>query len=446
MGLTGIEIFKLTPRTNCKECGFPTCMAFSMKVASGAVEIEKCPHISDEAKAKLSEATAPPMKTITVGKGSSEKKIGGETVLFRHEKTLVNKPLIAVQFCDCISDERLEEKISNIKKVSYDRIGEHMQAEGAIVKYCGDKDKFLKVLGNVKDLELVNILYCSDAAVAKEGLELVKDTNPVLLGANSENINEMISLAKEYKATLGIEAGTIEELYSLAETAEKAGQKELIFNVGGKDIAKTFETAVETRRAALVGGDRTMGYPSIVFANTLSDGDDYLQTALASAFVLKYASIIVLDDMSYQTALPLFGLRQNIFTDPQKPMRVEPKIYEFANPKSDSPVLVTVDFALTYFVVSGEIERSKMPAWLMIPDSGGYSVLTSWAAGKFSGSVIRQMVKDSGIEEKLTVKRLVIPGKVAVLKGDIEEELPGWEIIVGPDEAMQIPKFLNELA
>lgn len=445
MGLTGLEIFKLTPRTNCKECGFPTCMAFSMKVASGAVEIEKCPYISDEAKGKLSEATAPPMKNFAIGKGAAERKIGGETVLYRHEKTLVNKPVVAVAFDDTLSADAVAAKVANIQKVEYERIGEQMSTEALLVKYTGNKDAFLALLDTLAPLNKICMIYAKDATVAKEALEKVKDANPVLLGADKDNIDAFIAMAQEYKIALGLEADSLEALYDLVQVAEKAGHKELILNTTGTTPGQAFECTVEVRRTAITGGDRSFGYPSIVMLNEISGGNEYLETAMASAFVLRYGSIIVLSDMSYSRALPFFGLRQNIFTDPQKPMRVEPKVYNFGNPTTESPVLLTVDFALTYFVVSGEIDRSKSPAYLLIPDAGGYSVLTSWAAGKLGGSVIRNAVKESGLEEKLTKKRLVLPGKVAVLKGDVEEELPGWEIIVGPDEAMQIPKFLKEL-
>ncbi|NLP37776.1 MAG: acetyl-CoA decarbonylase/synthase complex subunit gamma [Firmicutes bacterium] len=445
MGLTGLDIFKLTPRKNCKECGFPTCMAFAMKVASGAVEIEKCPYISDEAKAKLSEATAPPMKTIKIGAGDNEKALGGETVLFRHEKTFVNRPLFAVQFDDQMADDELARKADNIKKVDYERIGEQMHAELVAVKYTDNKDRYLEIVKQLKDLNKTFVLVCDDAAVAADAVALVKETKPVLVGANADNLEDMVKLAKDNGIVLGLSAAGIEDLYALTEKAQGLDYKELVLNTTGENIAKTFEKTIEVRRTALEGKDRTFGYPSIVFVNELAKGDAYMQTALAATFILKYGSIIVLEDIEYANALPLFALRQNIYTDPQKPMRVEPKVYEFANPDAESPVLLTVDFALTYFVVSGEIERAKVPAYLAVPDAGGLSVLTSWAAGKLGASVIRDMIKNSGLEEKLTRKRLVLPGKVAVLKGDVEEELPGWEIIVGPEEAMQIPKFLREL-
>jgi acetyl-CoA decarbonylase/synthase complex subunit gamma len=445
MALSGIEIFKLTPRKNCKECGFPTCMAFAMKVASGAVEIEKCPHISAEAKEKLAEATAPLMKTVKIGTGDYEHALGGETVLFRHEKTFVNKTLFAVQFSDAMDDDELARRMENIKKVDYERIGEQMHVEIVAVKYTGNRSRYLDIIKRLKELQKIFVLVCDDVDAATEAAALVKETKPVLVGANNDNLEEMVKLAKESGIVLGLNAPGVEEMYALVEKTHQLGYKELILNAGSENMAKTFENAVEFRRTALVGQDRTFGYPSIVFVNELAKGDSYLQTALAATFIMKYGSIVVLDDITYANALPLFALRQNIFTDPQKPMRVEPKVYEFANPKEDSPVLVTVDFALTYFVVSGEIERAKVPVYLLVPDAGGLSVLTSWAAGKLSAGVIANAIKSSGLEEKLNRKRLILPGKVAVLKGDIEEELPGWEIIVGPSEAMQIPKFLNEL-
>ena len=223
------------------------------------------------------------------------------------------------------------------------------------------------------------------------------------------------------------------------------GYKKLVLNVGETSIKEAYANAVDIRTAAIKGNDRTFGYPSVVFANKLATGDINLQIALASAFVLRYGSIIVMEEMDFNAALPLFGLRQNIFTDPQKPMRVEPKVYEFNKPTGNDPVLVTVDFALSYFVVAGEIERSKVPAYLAIPDAGGYSVLTAWAAGKFGSSVIANFIKENNVADVTTSRKLILPGKVAVLQGDLAELLPEWEVIVGPNEAMQLPKFLRDM-
>ena len=445
MALKALDIFKLTPKKNCKECGFPTCMAFSMKVAGGAVEVSKCPHMSDEAIQKLSEATAPPMKTLKVGAGENEYTLGGETVLFRHEKTLVSKNRYAIAFCDCMTEEEVASKIANINKVEYERIGEVMKAEFACVTYNSNKENFLNIIKKLKaETKVAFILNVDDAEVAKEAVAELKGLNPVVLGATKDNYEAMLEVVKGDNLALGLKADNLEDLYATVELVQKAGYKELILDVTGESIKDTYVNAVQVRRIALKEQDRTFGYPSIVFVNELANGDDNMEVALSSAFTVKYGSIIVIDDISYAKALPLYALRQNLFTDPQKPMRVETKVYPINNPDENSPVLVTVDFALTYFVVTGELERSKVPCWLVIPDAGGYSVLTSWAAGKFGGSVIGNFVKECGIADMTKNRDLIIPGKVAVIQADVQDNLPDWNVIVGTAEAMELPKFLKE--
>ncbi len=444
MAVKGLDIFKLTPKKNCKECGFPTCMAFSMKVAAGAAEIDKCPYITDEAKAQLSEATAPPMKTIKIGTGDTECALGGETVLFRHEKTYVNKALFAVEFSDADSDDEIAKKAAHLEAVKYDRIGELMCVEVASVRYAADKAKFLDLIAKVIELGRVPMAVVEDVEVAKEAAEAIKAAKGILMGATPANADAMVEVAKAADVVLGVSAGSIEELHDTVEKIEAAGYKNLVLNVGDSSVKEAYNNAVTIRTNTLKGDDRTFGYPSVVFVNKIACCEQ-MEVALASAFVLRYGSIIVMSDMDFKQALPLFGLRQNIFTDPQKPMRVEPTIYEFNKADDNSPVLVTVDFALSYFVVSGEIERSKVPAYLAIPDAGGYSVLTAWAAGKFGASVISDFIKESGIADKTKCRKLILPGKVAVLQGDVAEALPDWEVIVGPTEAMQIPKFLRDL-
>jgi len=447
MAMSGLDIYKLTPKTNCKECGFPTCMAFAMKVAAGGAEISKCSHMSDDAMAKLSESTTPLMKVVTFGKGEAECKLGGETVLFRHEKTFVNRNRFAVLLSDAMPQEQINAKIANMKNVDYIRIGEEMRVEIAALQYTGNKDAYLSLVSKVKasGLKVAYMLVCADVSVLKDALELVKDELPIVFGADSKNYQEMVDLVKDLKLPLGLKAPSLTELYDLIEAVQKLDYKELLLDAGSSSARETFTNVVQIRRTALKEQDRTFGYPSVVFVNELAKGDKFLEVALASLFTMKYGSIIVMDDMDYARALPLFGLRQNIFTDPQKPMRVEPKFYPINNPGDNSPVLITVDFALTYFVVSGEVERSKVQVWMGIPDAGGYSVLTAWAAGKFSGSVIAKFIKESDIESKTKCRKLIIPGKVAVLKGDIQDSLPDWEVIIGPDEAMHLPKFLRTM-
>ena len=445
MALKGLDIFKLSPKTNCKECGCPTCMAFCMKVAQGALPIEKCPHMSDEAMAKLSEATAPPMKTIEVGVGDNAHKLGGETVLFRHEKTLVSKNLFAVQVCTCMDDAAVDEKLADMAKVDYERIGERMHVEFIDVRYSeGGADKYAALVKKAMAAGRALILDCADAEAAKAALAVCKDQKPILSGANKDNYEAMNAAAKEAGVTLGVTGSSLAEMYDVIAKLEAAGNKNLVVDVTGADAKETLKNAVQLRRAALKDGDRTCGYPSIVNLAKIAKGDLHLQTALAAVFTVKYGSILIMEQVRYAEALPLYGLRQNIYTDPQKPMKVAPGIYPMNGATPDDPCLMTVDFALTYFLVSGEIERSKVPINLIITDASGMSVLTAWAAGKFSSSTVKKGFDEMQIAEKIRNRTLVIPGKVAVMKGEIAEKLPEWNVVVGTREAVEIVKFLKD--
>lgn len=442
MALKGLDIFKLSPKKNCKECGSPTCMAFCMKVAQGAISIDKCPYFSEDAKAMLNEATAPAMKTITFGK---DHKLGGETVMFRHEKTLVNKNLYSVPVCTCMTEEEVDKKLADMAKIDYERIGERMYVETIFVRNAGtDAAAYTKLVEKAAATGRDLILECWDVECAKAALAVCKDSKPILDGATPANWEAMNEVAKENGVVLGVWAESISDLYDTVKKLEGAGNKNLVLDVTGKTAKETLANAVLVRRTAIKDGDRSFGYPSIVNLAKLCGGDMHLETAYAAMFTEKYASIIVLDNMTYAQALPLYGLRQNIFTDPQKPMKVESKIYPLNGADENSPCALTVDFALTYFLVSGELERSNQPVNLIITDASGMSVLTAWAAGKFSSTSVKKTFADLDIENKIKNRTLIIPGKVAVMKGEIAEKLPGWNVVVGPTEAVQLPKYMKD--
>ena len=440
MALKGLDIFKLSPKKNCKECGSPTCMAFCMKVAQGAVSIDKCPYFSDDAKAMLNEQTAPPMKTITVG----DHKLGGETVLFRHEKTLVNKNLYAVSVCTCMSAEEADKKLADLQKVDYERIGERMYVEFVFVaNKQSDPAVYAELVKKAAATGRDLILECWDVECAKAALA-VAGKNVILDGATPENCEAMNAVAKEAGVVLGVHADNLSDLYDTVKKLEAAGNKNLVLDVTGKTAKETLANAVLVRRTAIKDGDRSFGYPSIVNVGRIASGDDHLQTAYASMFTEKYGSIIVMERLGYAEALPLYGLRQNVFTDPQKPMKVAPGIYPMNGATPDDPCMLTVDFALTYFLVSGEIERSNVPVNLLITDASGMSVLTAWAAGKFSSSSIKKFFDEFELDKKINNRTLVIPGKVAVMKGEIQDKLPDWNVVVGTREAVEIVKFLKD--
>ena len=441
MAVKGLDIFKLSPKKNCKECGSPTCMAFCMKVAQGAVPITKCPYMSEEAIALLSEATAPPMQTITVG----AHKLGGETVMMRHEKTLVNRNLFAATLCTCMDDATVEARLEGIRKVDYERIGEREMVECVFVHDAGDCAKFVELCKKAAALpDRTVIIDTKDVETAKAAVEAIKDSKPILNGANKDNFNDMNEIAKAAGLVLGVSGADLSELHDTVAELEKAGNKNLILDVTASTIKETFANAVLVRRSAIKDGDKTFGYPSIVNLGILCNHDEHLETALAAMFVVKYGSIIVMDKVGYAEALPLYGLRQNIFTDPQKPMKVAPGIYPINGAGPDDPCALTVDFALTYFLVSGELERSKIPVNLLITDASGMSVLTAWAAGKFSSTSVKKFFDEFDIASKINNRTLIIPGKVAVMKGEIQDKLPEWNVVVGTREAVELVKYLRD--
>ena len=440
MAVKGLDIFKLSPKKNCKECGSPTCMAFCMKVAQGALPITKCPYMSPEAIALLSEATAPPMKSIEV----AGHKLGGETVLFRHEKTFVSRNLFAVSINTEMDDAAVEAKIAELKSVDYERIGEREYVEFVTVRNCGDNARFVELAKKAAALERGVILETTDVEAAKAAVEAIKDAKPVVNGVNKDNLEAMNELAKAYGIVLGVQAADLNELHDTVEALEKAGNKNLLLDVTGATIKETFGNAVQVRRAALKDNDRTFGYPSIVDLSKLCGTEYHLATALASVFTLKYGSVIIMPRMTYAEALPLYGLRQNIYTDPQKPMKVAPGLYPVNGAGPDDPCALTVDFALTYFLVSGELERSKVPVNLLITDASGMSVLTAWAAGKFSSSTVKKFFDEYEIASKVNNRTLIIPGKVAVMKGEIQDKLPDWNVVVGTREAVELVKYLKD--
>ena len=441
MAVKGLDIFKLSPKKNCKECGSPTCMAFCMKVAQGAVPITKCPYMSEEAVALLSEATAPPMKTIEVG----THKLGGETVMMRHEKTLVNRNLFAATLATDMDDAAIDARIEGIKKVDYERIGEREMVECVFVHDAGDSAKFVELCKKAAALpDRTVIIDTKDVDTAKAAVEAIKDNKPILNGANKDNFAAMSEIAKAAGLVLGVSGKDLSELHDTVAELEKAGNKNLILDVTAPTIKETFANAVLVRRTAIKDGDRTFGYPSIVNLGVLCDHNEHLETALASMFVVKYGSIIVMDKIGYAEALPLYGLRQNIFTDPQKPMKVAPGIYPINGATPDDPCALTVDFALTYFLVSGELERSKIPVNLLITDASGMSVLTAWAAGKFSSTSVKKFFDEFDIASKINNRTLIIPGKVAVMKGEIQDKLPEWNVVVGTREAVELVKYLRD--
>ncbi len=442
MGLTGIQIFKLLPKTNCGDCGSPTCLAFAMALAAGKAELEKCPYVSDEAKAQLSEASAPPIRPVTIGTGEYAVKIGGETVLFRHEKTFFNKPGLAILITDAMAHEEVDRRFNKLAELQFERVGLNLRPELLALKDTGDKEKFVDLVKRAAPTPYGIILMSSDAGTMKAALELVKDKKPLIYAATKENADAFGALAKESACPLAVKGENLDDVVALSEKLTGMGLKDLVLDAGARSVKGAFQDQIFIRRAALLSKFKPLGFPTITFPCEMAD-NVMKETLIASLFVAKYAGIIVLSDFEGENVFPLLLERLNIYTDPQRPMTTEQGIYPINNPDQNSPVLVTCNFSLTYFIVTGEIENSRVPTWLCVMDTEGLSVMTAWAAGKFVGDAVGPFIKKSGIADKVAHKKLVIPGYSAGILGDLEEELPGWEITVGPREAAHLPAFLK---
>ena len=444
MALTGIQIFKLLPKTNCKECGVPTCLAFAMNLATGKAELDACPYVSDEAREQLAEASAPPIRPVALGKGVREAKTGGETVLYRHEKTFFNQTPIAALVGSDISESDLDAKLKAWNAFQFERVGFNLRPELVALKdVSGDKDAFAGAAKTIAETSEFNLVLMSeDKDVMASGVEACKFKRPLLYAATEGNLDDFGALAKDNDLPLAVKADSVEELIPLTEKLAEMGLKDLVLDPGSREIKQSFEDQVIIRREALKSLNRSLGFPTITFPCEMASNID-METLIAAMHIAKYGSITVLSDFTGESIFPLLLERLNIFTDPQRPMTVTEGIYDIGDPDENSPVLVTTNFALTYFIVSGEIEGSRVPSWLLIKDTEGLSVLTAWSAGKFAGDDVGMFVKKCGIMDKVKHTELIIPGYAAAIAGDVEEELPGWTITVGPREAAHIPAFLK---
>jgi acetyl-CoA decarbonylase/synthase complex subunit gamma len=442
MALSGLEIFKLLPKTNCGDCGVPTCMAFAMKLAQKKAELSECPHASEEAKAALGAAGEPPIKLVKIG-GSQHTEIGNETVMFRHEKTFFHQTAIAIQIKSSEEGEIVNGKTKEVEDYKVERVGEKLMPDLFFIT-CdnSDTDKYLKIVTTVKGLSSKGIILdCTDTEVLVKALELIKDDRPVIFMKESIS-DKYLDLAKSYNTGIIITDKSYGGLSGQVEKARNAGVNNIILNYDYSDTGDIIQPNTILRRSALKKNYKLFGYPLFTFINS---GNNYELMAKASLCICKYSSIIVLPFYDSAMLYALLTLRQNIFTDPQKPIQVEPRIYKIGEPVEESPVFVTTNFSLTYFIVSGEIENAGISAYLVVCDCEGQSVLTAWAAGKFTGKEIARFVNEIKLEQKVKTRRIIIPGFVSQISGELEENLPGWEVIVGCQEASDIPSFVKNV-
>jgi acetyl-CoA decarbonylase/synthase, CODH/ACS complex subunit gamma len=439
MALSGIQIYKLLPQTNCKECGFPTCLAFAMKLAAKQVELSTCPYVSEASKTQLAESAAPPVRLITLKGVGTEVKVGNEVCLYRHEKTFFNKTGLFIRVKS--SQSNIGEYVSKADAYKVVYVGMDFTLDGFAIE-ADDPSKFADAVKAVRSAtKRPVILISKDPAVLASGMANLPGETPLLVGADASNWEAMAAIAAQSKAALAVSAESLESLADLTEKIKGKGVEDIVLDPSGGNLSESLTRSTQIRRLALKNF-RPLGYPIITFP--CNAGNPARESTLAAQSVAKYAGFVVLDKFTPELLYGLLVLRENIYTDPQKPIQVTPGLYEINAPKPESPVLVTTNFSITYFSVANEVESSGLPARLLVVDADGMSVLTAWAAGKFDAERIAKAVKGFDVESKITKKRIVIPGHVAVLSGELEEELPGWEIRVGPREAVDIPAFIKQ--
>jgi acetyl-CoA decarbonylase/synthase complex subunit gamma len=438
MALSGIQIYKLLPQTNCKECGFPTCLAFAMKLAAKQVDLSACPYVSEESKAKLEASSAPPIRLISLKSDGHEIKVGNEVVLFRHEKTFYNKPGLFVAVYDDMAPEDNKSLVQEADSYQVNYVGMELTIDGfAIISRSAEGQKFSQAVELVRSISSRPvILVSSQADIIEAGVSKLSTETFMICGANDQNWEAMTEIAKVAKASLVVEADSLDGLTELTEKIKTKGVEDLVLHPTTKGLSSNLAIQTQIRRLALRNNFKPLGFPTMMFASS---------PVQATQAITKYNGFLVMDKFSPELIYPLLVLRENIYTDPQKPIQVQPSVYEINNPKPEDPVLVTTNFSITYFSVANEVEGSGMPAWLLVTDAEGMSVLTAWAAGKFDSERIAKSVKEFNLADKVTRKRIVLPGHVAVLSGELEEELPDWEIKVGPREAVDIPKYLKQV-
>ena len=445
MALKGAEIMKKLPKTNCKECGYATCFAFAMKLATGGAKLEDCPYLSPEVKAELEASMAPPIKLVTIGTGDNALVIGEEEVMFRHEKTFFHEPGIAILISDKESESDIEKKIKSIKELDFERIGQKLKINLLALSFeSGEKSRFEALVKKAYETtDLALILISEDTDVLFSAATLCADRKPLVYPITKENIGSAIPKLKELRTPAGVKGESIEEIVSVASDLKDAGVEEIILDPGSKNMLEGIKDQTLIRRAALKKGFRPLGYPTIAFPCYMYE-DKFKEVLAAAALMTKYAGIVVISQVDRNFLFPLLVQRFNIYSDPRRPMTVEEKVYEISKPNEYSPILISTNYALDFFIVSGAIEEANIPAYLCIKDTGGIGVMAAWTSGKFNGEAIADFFKKYGVENKVKHRKIIIPGVAKKLKDELEEELPDWEIIFGPIEGSDIPKFLSE--
>jgi acetyl-CoA decarbonylase/synthase complex subunit gamma len=443
MALTGLDIFKLLPKTNCKKCGMPTCLAFAMQLAQKRAKLDSCPFVSDEAKQALDAASAPPMRLIKFGQGDHQVQVGQETVLFRHEEKFHNPAAVAAMVSDSLAEDALLKRIKAVNGLQFERVGLHLTVNAIVLRNdSGEPKAFTDAAKAIKENSKLAVILVSDSPEAIEGaLGHLADTLPLIGSATGKTIEAMAGLAKTHKCPLAVKADSLQALADLTEKAVALGVEDLVLSLDGLSVKDQLYTWSKARILALKKGCRALGYPTL---SMVDQGDASAQLADASSLLCKYGNIVAVDSVEPAVHLALLTVVTNIYTDPQKPIQVESKLYEIGEPDETSPVLFTTNFSLTYYTVESDVEASRIPAYILVVDTEGTSVLTAYSGDKLNEESVKAAIDKHQVESKVNHRKMIIPGYVAVMSGKLEEAT-GWEVMVGPRESSMLPKYLQEV-
>lgn len=441
MAMKALDIFKLLPKTNCKDCGCPTCLAFAMKLAQKQASLEECPHVSDESKAKMEGSSAPPVALVSIGSGDSKLEIGNETVMFRHEETFYHGPGIGTIIPDSLDESALKERLEAVGRLHFVRVGTEIKSNIlAVENDSGSADRFAAVTGAAAKLGMPLVLMSKDASAIEKALALCADNRPLVHAADSGNWEKFAAVAAAAKAPLAVKASSLEEMAELTEKIKAAGATDLVMDFSSANLCETIQLCTASRRLALKKGNRSLGYPCMAISSSEDEAD---QVCDCITFISKHAGIVLSRAYREESILPLLTLRQNIYTDPRKPIQCEAKLYSVGAVTKESPLLITTNFSLTYFTVEGEVEASRIPAYIGVIDTDGTSVLTAYASDKMTSEKVAAFLNSDAVKEAVSHRKVIIPGYISVMSGALEEDAKGWQVMVGPREASGISKYLK---
>jgi acetyl-CoA decarbonylase/synthase complex subunit gamma len=440
MALKALDVFKLLPKTNCKKCGCPTCLAFAMKLATQKAVLDECPDVSAEARAQLAGASAPPIRLVGFGPASKRLEVGAETVMFRHDESFFHAPGIGVIVPDNLDAKALAARLTAVRALSFIRVGMRIGVNVvAVDNVSGASEPFVSTVRAVRELGLPMVLLAAQAAHADAAVAVCEADRPLLHAASGSAWESFAQVAKNRKCPLAVAGPDLDAVAALAVQVRKAGVDDLVLDLGAGSVSATVQALTAARRLALKRKADGVGFPCMALSRQADPAQNF---ADCCAFISKYVGVVLTSLTSPEQIVPLLTLSQNLYTDPRKPVQVEAKLYSVGAVTPQSPLLVTTNFSLTYYTVQSEVEASRVPAYIGVLDTDGTSVLTAFASDKLSSEKVAAFLNSEVVTKAVAHRKVIIPGYIAAMSGGLTDD-SGWEVLVGPREASGLPKYLK---